>query len=191
MIISIEGVDKVGKSVFTLYLSAFLYQKKIKHSCFYEPYFFKNRISKTKNEKERYLLINLSRFYLLQKINKNHINIFDRYIFSTIAYQILTLKIDSLDNFLKFTEKNIFCNQNFYPDLTIIIYNHRYKQRILSDTHNIYNLKILEEVEKNYRLIPSFFPELKFIEFEFKDESLEEFENLSSLILQHLPSSSQ
>lgn len=188
MIIAIEGVDKVGKSFFTLYLSAFLYQNKIKHFCYSEPAFFKNRITKTKNEKERYLLINLSRFYLLQKIDIDNINIFDRYIFSTIAYQILTLKLDSLNNFIKFTENNVFCNQNFYPTLTVILYNPKFKQRVLKDNWNIYNLKILEEVEKNYRLIPSFFPNLKFIEYFFEEETDKEFDHLCQLILKNINS---
>lgn len=129
-IISFEGVDGVGKTTISKLVYQNLLQEfhNINILMYHEPNYFKELFSENSSDNISLLLLFLlSRRKLLLEIkqktqnqNKQTLVILDRYIDSTIVYQILSNKLD-LKTFLQFQDIIFFENENNYPLITFIL----------------------------------------------------------------------
>ncbi|MFN4219482.1 MAG: hypothetical protein ACK4GJ_00990 [bacterium] len=133
-IISIEGADGVGKST----IANLLYQKISENypdfltKLYHEPAYFTEEIYSTNinnlsNQKYLTLLFLISRKKLInnlvnnsQKDKENQILIFDRYIDSTVVYQVLLQRTIDFNNLIYIHKKLIF-EENELPSLTFVL----------------------------------------------------------------------
>lgn len=129
IIISLEGIDKTGKSLLAS-------EYKDKFIVIKEPEYYSDiiKIYYKLSKRDVYDMFLISRFNTMEKIvameknNESNIIIFDRFIDSTLVYQVLYQKLDTIREFIRKTEKFIFRSYNFYPDLTIIFLKDKIKE---------------------------------------------------------------
>jgi dTMP kinase len=200
-IVSFEGVDGVGKST----IVSQVYQRLLKEEnisyekilSYPEPYYFKDLLEQEKEDNISLLLLFLlSRRKLLQKIKKETENyekpaliLLDRYIDSTIVYQILLNKLD-LKTFLQFQDIIFFENQNNYPLITFI-FKAEIKEiikRIKSKSNkflfdNESEIKKIELIQELYLKLPEIFANRVFYIIDTTKNTIEEItEKLINII---------
>lgn len=162
-IISIEGTDGTGKTT----ISKLLFQKLKENlsekniEIYKEPLFFKQEIFNTNIQNPSYLLFLFltSRTKLIQNLKiGNKIIIMDRYIESTLVYQVLLQKIIDFETFLYLHQKIIFQNNNnFWPSLTFILeantndIKKRIKQKNNTKLFDNYEIQTIQNL---YKMIP-------------------------------------
>lgn len=173
-IVSIEGVDGSGKTT----VASLLFKELTK--CFldfvvelyHEPAFFTTEIYSTNIHNSKYLtlLFLLSRRKLLQSIKKekNKIIILDRYIDSTLVYQVLMQKVIDFRNFIYIHQKLIFDFSEF-PDITFVLHANvkdiekRIKEK---QNHKLFDKENLQFIQDLYKKIAFIFSNRLFYFFD-------------------------
>ncbi|MGC8734288.1 MAG: dTMP kinase [bacterium] len=192
-IISFEGVDGVGKTTILLNV----YKKLINETnvsyekilTYPEPYYFKDLLEKFKEDNISLLLLFLlSRRKLLQNIKKQIENkpilvLLDRYIDSTIVYQVLYNKLD-LKTFLQFQDIIFFEHQSNYPLITFIFKAeiNEIIKRIKSKNNkflfdNELEIKKIELIQELYLKLPKIFANRIFYIIDTTNESIDSITN--------------
>jgi len=179
-IISIEGADGSGKST----ISSILYNK-LKSSGknvekYHEPLFFTEEIYNTdiSNSKYLFLLFLTSRKKLIQNIKseKNKILIFDRYIDSTVVYQVLFEKVIDFNTFIHLHKEIIFEGKDLFPDITFILEANidDLKKRIIQKNRSkLFDKSNIEYIQDLYRKLPYLFSNRIFYFFNTSENSPE------------------
>ncbi len=194
-IISFEGVDGVGKTTImsAVYkkLLNYLKNNNQKILSYHEPYYFKELLEELKEDNISLLLLFLlSRRKLLQNIKKeiekekkSTLVLLDRYIDSTIVYQILYNKLD-LKTFLQFQDIIFFENQNNYPLITFIFkaeINEIIKRINLKSNKFLFDkdleIKRLELIQDLYLKLPQIFANRVFYIIDTTNEPIESISN--------------
>ncbi len=194
-IIAFEGVDGVGKTT----IMSVVYQKLLNYINdnnqkilrYAEPSYFKEIIEELKEDNISLLLLFLlSRRNLLQNIKKEIerekkpiLVLLDRYIDSTIVYQILYNKLD-LKTFLQFQDIIFFENQNNYPLITFIFkaeINEIIKRIKLKTNKFLFDkdleIKRIELIQDLYLKLPQIFANRVFYIIDTTNETIESISN--------------
>lgn len=194
-IIAFEGVDGVGKTT----IMSVVYQKLLNYINdnnqkilrYAEPSYFKELIEELKEDNISLLLLFLlSRRKLLQNIKKEIerekkpiLVLLDRYIDSTIVYQILYNKLD-LKTFLQFQDIIFFENQNNYPLITFIFkaeINEIIKRIKLKTNKFLFDkdleIKRIELIQDLYLKLPQIFANRVFYIIDTTNETIESISN--------------
>lgn len=194
-IIAFEGVDGVGKTT----IMSVVYQKLLNYIndnnqkilSYAEPSYFKELIEELKEDNISLLLLFLlSRRNLLQNIKKEIerekkpiLVLLDRYIDSTIVYQILYNKLD-LKTFLQFQDIIFFENQNNYPLITFIFkaeINEIIKRIKLKTNKFLFDkdleIKRIELIQDLYLKLPQIFANRVFYIIDTTNETIESISN--------------
>ncbi|MEN3015375.1 MAG: deoxynucleoside kinase [bacterium] len=186
-ILAIEGVDGSGKSTICQKLyerlsTLYPYLKIQKYS---EPYFLKEYIYSTPIQQGTHLLLLFltSRKMLLSNILSNFQNqkpdiiLMDRYIDSTLVYQVLLQKAIDFETFTQIHQKIIFDNLDLYPSLTFILEAdpEDIKERIRQKNHKkMFDTYQPEQIMQLYRLLPLIIPDRLFFFFNTSRLSVDE-----------------
>ncbi len=194
-IIAFEGVDGVGKTT----IMSVVYQKLLNYIndnnqkilSYAEPSYFKGLIEELKEDNISLLLLFLlSRRKLLQNIKKEIerekkpiLVLLDRYIDSTIVYQILYNKLD-LKTFLQFQDIIFFENHNNYPLITFIFKaetNEIIKRIKLKTNKFLFDkdleIKRIELIQDLYLKLPQIFANRVFYVIDTTNETIESISN--------------
>ncbi len=194
-IIAFEGVDGVGKTT----IMSVVYQKLLNYIndnnqkilSYAEPSYFKELIEELKEDNISLLLLFLlSRRKLLQNIKKEIerekkpiLVLLDRYIDSTIVYQILYNKLD-LKTFLQFQDIIFFENHNNYPLITFIFKaetNEIIKRIKLKANKFLFDkdleIKRIELIQELYLKLPQIFANRVFYIIDTTNETIESISN--------------